>query len=135
MQELITRLKTLSRPTEQQKLLIALAENEARSPADEKKLKLLVAAELAAEKAAKARAKATKLIKAESDKKQAEERKARNHRLIQQGLLFDLAGLETVDRAELLGLLVTSKSLPADSEKRAEWKRVGAELMAEKGAK
>ena len=64
------------------------------------------------------------------------ERKARNHRLILQGLLIDFAELQTWDRAELLGALASmATSSTITAEKRADWKKVGAKLLAEKEPK
>lgn len=134
MHEIIEKLKALSRPTDQQKLLIVLADKSDRTQSDERKLKLLLAAEVAADRATKARAKATQLLKKESSKEAEKDRKARNHRLIQQGLLIDFAGLETMDKGELLGVLLEAKSTPVDDQKRAERKRTGDALLSEKKA-
>jgi hypothetical protein len=63
------------------------------------------------------------------------ERKARNHRLILQGLLIELAGLSDWDRGELLGALVAlreSQNVPP--ERRQQWKQRGDALLAEKGS-
>jgi hypothetical protein len=46
------------------------------------------------------------LIQAGKRQTHEAERKARAHRLIQQGVLFALAGLETRRRGELLGVLL-----------------------------
>lgn len=134
MHEIIEKLKALSRPTDQQKLLIVLADKSDRTQSDERKLKLLLAAEVAADRATKARAKATQLLKKESSKEAEKDRKARNHRLIQQGLLIDFAGLETMDKGELIGVLLEAKSTPVDDQKRAERKRTGDALLSEKKA-
>jgi hypothetical protein len=62
--------------------------------------------------------------------KKDEERKARNHRLIQQGALIDLANLQGWDKGLLLGgLLALSKV--ADENKK-NWKQQGNELLAKK---
>ena len=60
-----------------------------------------------------------------------EERKARAHRLIQQGVLFDLAGLEHRSRGELLGLLLAAAKTE-DPQRWAAWKQAGDALLAEK---
>ena len=60
------------------------------------------------------------------------ERKTRNHRLIQLGLLVDMAGLEGRSRGEILGCLQSQSAIPDD--KWAEWKRRGDALLAEKSA-
>ncbi len=59
--------------------------------------------------------------------------KARNH---SEGLLLDFAEIQTWDRAELLGALVSmATSTTITAEKRADWKKVGAKLLAEKEPK
>jgi hypothetical protein len=67
-----------------------------------------------------------------NDNKESE-RKVRNHRLILQGLLLDLAELQTWDRTELLGALASlDTSSTITTEQRTDWKNVGVKLLAEK---
>lgn len=127
----VAYLKALKSPTDMQVLMIALAEKQERTADEEKKLAALVKADKAAQRAAKARQAADRLIQSEQKAAKVAERKARNHRLIQQGILIDLAGLEGRSRGELLGLLLAA-SRHDDAEKWAEWKRRGDELLAEK---
>ncbi len=89
---------------------------------------MLVRAEQADERLRKARADVTKLLNAEK----TAERKARNHRLIQQGLLFDLAGLEHRGRDELLGALLALAKTD-DPTRWEQWKAAGKALLAKKG--
>ena len=56
------------------------------------------------DRAAQARVAAAQLIRDGKRQSAQAERKARAHRLIQQGVLFDLAGLEQRSRGELLGV-------------------------------
>ncbi len=58
-------------------------------------------------------------------------RKARNHRLIQQGLLFDLVGLESRDPAELAGALAALAEVD-DPARWAQWKTKGQTVLARK---
>ena len=58
-------------------------------------------------------------------------RKARNHRLIQQGLLFDLVGLASRDPAELAGALAALAELD-DPVRWAQWKTKGQAVLARK---
>ena len=118
-----------NRQPDQQELLALLYAKPNRTAHEEKQLGILTRAERAADRAAAARADVTKLLNANKDS----ERKARNHRLSLQGLLIDFAELQTWDRAELLGALV-SLATPSTitAEKRADWKKVGAKLLAEK---
>ena len=94
--------------------------------------KPLVRLEQANDRAAQARLAATKLIQANKRQSAKAERKARAHRLIQQGVLFDLAGLEHRSRGELLGLLLAAAKTE-DPQRWAAWKQAGEALLAEKG--
>jgi hypothetical protein len=126
--ERVEYLRRLKAPSEQQRLLILLAEKLDRSPADDRKLAVLVRAEKADERLGQLRASAARVVSEEK----AAARKARNHRLIQQGLLFDLAGLEQRSRGELLGLLLAAAKTE-DPQRWAHWKEAGDALLAEKG--
>lgn len=132
LQDRVTYLKGLKSPGDQQALLVLLAEKQQRTPQDEKKLAALVRAEKASVKAAKARQDAANLINAEKKAAKEANRKARNHRLILQGVLFDLAGLENRSRGELLGLLLAA-STTDDPQRWVSWKAKGDALLAEKG--
>jgi len=52
--------------------------------------------------------------------------------LIQQGVLFDLAGLEQRSRGELLGVLLAAAKTD-DTQRWATWKQAGDALLAQKG--
>lgn len=124
-------LKGLKAPTQAQQLLILLAEKPDRTAEDDKQLAVLLRAERAADRARAAQIQAAKLLGQRKDA----ERKARNHRLILQGLLIELAGLSDWDRGELLGALVAlreSQNVPP--ERRQQWKQRGDALLAEKGS-
>ena len=92
----------------------------------------LIRLEQANDRAAQARVAAAKLIQSSKRQSAKEERKARAHRLIQQGVLFDLAGLAHHSRGELLGLLLAAAKTE-DPGRWAHWKEVGDALLAEKG--
>lgn len=132
LQDRVAYLKGLKSPSDQQSLLVLLAEKQQRTSQDEKKLVALVRAEKASVKAAKARQDAANLINAEKKAAKEADRKARNHRLILQGVLFDLAGLENRSRGELLGLLLAAATTD-DPQRWASWKAKGDALLAEKG--
>lgn len=132
LQDRVAYLKGLKSPSDQQALLVLLAEKQQRTSQDEKKLAALVRAEKASVKAAKARQDAANLINAEKKAAKEADRKARNHRLILQGVLFDLAGLENRSRGELLGLLLAAATTD-DPQRWASWKAKGDALLAEKG--
>lgn len=132
--ERLAYLRGLKAPSDQQRLLMMLADKPERTADDDRKLAALVRAEKAAERAQKARADAARIINAEK----AAERKARDHELYQSAGLLILAGLvdtatgkPTRDRGELLGALV-SLAEAHDDEQRAAWKRKGDALMAER---
>ncbi len=132
LKDRVTYLKGLKSPNDQQALLVLLTEKQQRTTQDEKKLAALVRAEKASVKAAKARQDVANIINAEKKAAKEADRKARNHRLILQGVLFDLAGLENRSRGELLGLLLAA-SATDDPQRWASWKAKGDALLAEKG--
>lgn len=127
----IKHIKGLKSPNDQQALLVALAEKDNRSDLEEKKLAALIRAERASVRAMKARQEAASLIYAEQREAASAARKQRTNRLILQGLLFDLAGLETRSRGELLGLLLSASTM-TDQARWASWKERGDALLAEK---
>ncbi|MEI2781261.1 MAG: conjugal transfer protein TraD [Candidatus Competibacter sp.] len=120
-------MRKLKAPSEPQRLLVLLAEKPDRSPADDRKLAVLVRAERADERLGKLRASAARVVSEEK----AAARKARNHRLIQQGLLFDLVGLESRDPAELAGALAALAEVD-DPARWGQWKVKGQALLARK---
>lgn len=130
-------LRGLKAPSEQQRMLLMLADKPDRTPEDDRKMAALIRAERAAERAQKARAAAARIIDAEK----AAKRKARDHELYQSAGLLILAGLvdtetgkPTRDRGELLGALLSLAEAQVDDETRAAWKRRGDTLMAERSA-
>lgn len=131
--ERIEYIRGLRTPSEQQRLLQILAEKPNRSQEDERKLKALVRAEKAAQRAQKARADATKILDAEKEAA----RKARNHEMYLAAGLMGLAGLidkttgkPTRDRGELLGALLDLVKVE-DAARRTTWKRAGDALLAQ----
>ena len=132
LKDRITYIKGLKAPSDQQSLLVILAEKENRTSQDDKKLSAIIRAEKASIKAVKARQEVANLINAEKRAEKEAERKERNHRLILQGVLFDLAGLQSRSRGELLGLLLAAASNGIDPQKWEQWKRNGDALLAEK---
>ena len=128
----VAYLKSLKALSEPQQLLVLLTEKPDRSAADNQLLAALVRLEQANDRAAQARLAAAKLIQSSKRQSAKAERKARAHRLIQQGVLFDLAGLESRSRGELLGLLLAAAKTE-DPQRWAAWKQAGDALLAEKG--
>jgi len=124
----VAYIKGLKSPTDTQSLLVLLAEKADRTEQDEKKLRLLVTAEKASERAQRARLQASKVMADEKLKA----RKARNHRLIKQGVLMDLAGLQSRTHEELLGLLllVAEASGPEDWQ---NYKERGVQHLLQRG--
>lgn len=115
-----------------------LADKTERTAEDNRKLAALVKAEKAAERAQKARASAARIVNAEKEAA----RKARDRELYQSAGLLILAGLvdtstgaPNIDRGELLGALLGLAKVPADDQRRAEWKRAGDALLAERARK
>ncbi|MCP1608342.1 MULTISPECIES: conjugal transfer protein TraD [Pseudomonadota] len=131
-------LRGLKSPSEQQQLLLLLAEKPDKTPDDARKLAALVRAEKAAERAVKARADAARILNADK----LAERKARDRELYQAAGLLILAGLvdtktgmPTRDRGELLGALASLAGAEVDDTKRKAWKAKGDALLAGKGGK
>ncbi|MFA1684544.1 conjugal transfer protein TraD [Achromobacter dolens] len=131
--ERLAYLRGLRNPTEQQRLMLLLAEKIDRTADDERKLKALVRAEKAAQRAQRARADAARIL----DIEKTAARKARDHEMYQVAGLMGLAGLldkatgrPTRDRGELLGALMDLARIQ-DSEKSAIWKRAGDSLLAQ----
>jgi predicted ATP-dependent protease len=133
----VSYLKALKSRSDQQELLVLLAEKTDRTPKDEKNLAALVKAEKANVRAAKARQEAANLINAERKAVAEAERKARTYEMIQAAGLLSLAGLldtktgkPLLDRGELLGALLGLSKVPQDDPRRVEWKRAGDALVA-----
>ena len=134
LQDRITHYKALKNPSEQQSLFIILAEKIERTTLEEKTFSALVRAEKAMIVATKARQAASHLINTENRKAKEAERKARNHRLILQGTLIDLAALEGKSRGELMGLLLGAAAVD-DPQRWSDWKSKGDAYLAEVEAK
>jgi hypothetical protein len=128
----VLHLKGLKSPSDQQRLLLALADKQDRTPLDDRKLAALVKAEKAAERAQKARADAARIVNAEKKV----QRKARDRELfnaagllIMAGLVDTKTGLPTIDRSELLGALLGLAKVLPDDPRRSEWKKAGNTLL------
>ncbi len=119
-------IDALKKPSDRQQLLALLARKPAPSPDDAKTLAALIRAEKANERALAAQASAARLLKQRSDA----ERKARNYRLIRQGLLIDQAGLEHWPPEQLLGAL-SELAQDADPAHHARWRAHGAALATQ----
>jgi hypothetical protein len=101
-----------------------LTDNATRTKEENKQLEVLLKAERAKVLAKKATLAATKLLGANKDA----ERKERNHRLIQQGLLIDMANMQGWDKGELLGGLITLANTKITD--RSNWKHHGDAVLA-----
>lgn len=94
--ERIEHIRNKKSPSDQQRLLVLLAEKDDKTPKEEQDLKALVRAEKAvarlekaAEKVASSKTKVSKILKAERSAKE----KARTHELIKSAGLLIMAGL------------------------------------------
>lgn len=119
-------LKGLKSPSEAQQLFIVLAEKSARSEKEEKIFSTLVKSEKAEEKASAARSEVSSMLASEKEA----ERKARNHKLITLGLLFEFAELENASREILMGMVIDGAL--ADENQRRVWAKAGKEFLAKK---
>lgn len=126
--ERVLYIKGLKSPTEQQKMLVELSEKPELNVVEKRTMDAILRAEKALKRVDAARANADRLIS-----KIGEDpiRKARNHRLIQQGLLIDKAGLQDKPAGAILALLTEAKN--ADPTDWANWTVVGNQILAESG--
>ena len=135
-------LKGLKSRSEQQELLVLLAEKPNRTAQDDKKFNAIIRAEKASQRATKARQDAARLINEENRTAVKAERAARTHELCNSAGLLILAGLvdtktgkPAIDKGELLGALLGLAKVPAEDPRRKEWKRAGDSMLAEQSAK
>lgn len=126
-------IRGLKAPSEQQRLLLSLAEMTEIDAKNQRKINALIKAEKAAERAQKAKADAARIVNAEK----AAKRKARDHELyksagllIMSGLVDSKTGTPLRDKGELLGALVSMAEADISPERRAEWKKRGDALLA-----
>jgi hypothetical protein len=130
--EYIRGLKT---PSDQQRLLLLLSDKNEQSNEDKRKLAALVRAEKAAERALKAKASASRIVNADKEAtRKSRDRELYNAAglLILSGLVDSKLGQPIIDKGELLGALLGLSKVPKDDPRRAEWKRAGDALLAEK---
>lgn len=129
LEQLILLLKGQKSRSEADELTVLLYDNNNRTKEEERQLYVLLKAARAKTSARKAALAATKLLGAKGEA----ERKARNHRLIQQGLLIDFASMNEWSRGELLGgLMALANTKP---ESRIGWEKAGNTLLASKEAR
>ena len=142
LKDRVTYLQGLKSRSEQQELLVLLAEKANRNAQDDKKLNAIVKAEKASLRASKARQDAANLINTEKKAAAKAERTARTHELCNSAGLLILAGLvdtktgqPIIDKGELLGALLGLAKVTAEDPRRLEWKRAGDSMLAEQSAK
>lgn len=135
LKERLAYLRGLKAPSDHQRLLLLLADKPDRTPEDERKLAALVRAEKAAERAQKARANAARIV----NREKITVRKARDRELyntaglmILAGLVDSRTGMPLLDRGELLGALMELSRVSLEDERKAQWKRKGDALLAER---
>ncbi len=130
--ERVEFLKKASRITEEQKLLIALYdEREFLTAIQKRKFDVLVTAERAAAKAARAKAE----LRAIEDNEKKQSRKERNHELFKAAGLLSLAGLldkesgKPLDAGALLGALLDIAEQIKSPEKMKAYKQAGDVIL------
>jgi len=140
--ERIEHIRNKKSPSDQQRLLVLLAEKDDKTPKEEQDFKALVRAEKAvarlekaAEKVASSKTKVSKILKAERSAKE----KARTHELIQSAGLLIMAGLidsqtgkPIWDKSELLGALSSMAEANIDASKKEYWKKKGLGILNDK---
>lgn len=128
----VSYLTGLKKKADNQALLVALAENPARTPTEDRKLNALVALEKAADRHAEALAKAQRVIEGSDNEFARKKKKERDRRLILQGILFDLAELDNRSRGEMLGgLMALAQNAATNPDRWAVWEKVGDAKLAE----
>jgi len=115
---------------------VLLAEKPNRTAQDDKKFNAIIRAEKASLRATKARQDAANLINTEKKVAAKSERTARTHELCNSAGLLILAGLvdtktgkPAIDKGELLGALLGLAKVPAEDQRRFEWKLAGDALL------
>lgn len=140
--ERIEHIRNKKSPSDQQRLLVLLAEKDDKTPKEEQDFKALVRAEKAvarlekaAEKVAISKTKVSKILKAERNAKE----KARTHELIKSAGLLIMAGLVDSktgklvwDRSEFLGALTLMAEAQIDDIKKQSWKKKGNQILSRK---
>ena len=133
----VAYIKGLKTATEQQKLIVVLYEKQNPTAQEQKKLAVLVRAEKAAVRANEARQRASAIINAEKRAEAQAERKARNHELynaagllIMAGLVDTKTGKPLMDKATLLGALMSLGKVPQEDNRWQGWKTTGSEILA-----
>ena len=128
-------IKGKKKPTDQESLLVALAELENRDTDDEEKLQVLIQV-IKYEQAAKNKMLEFSKLQNESDER---DRKARTHELIQWGLVLVAAGwvdsktgkqrTPHLTRESLAGAISGMVDMPVHHQKWADWNETGAEIL------
>lgn len=134
IQNKVKELKESKTRTDEQELLLILHENKNRTAQENKEFDILVKYEKSLEQT-NARKQAAVNV---TQNKKKEERKSRDRKLYNAAGLLILAGLvdtktgdTKLDAGELLGAFIGLANLPADHQKRAEWKKTGDAVLAE----
>lgn len=125
LQQKITYIAALKKPSDTQALLLELAKLEQRTPEQDKIFNSLIKAEKAQDRANQQKIAVKKLLGAEKEA----ERKARTKRLIELGALFEIAGLNQRNPAELLGILLKTSEIAPDDPKWEIWREIGMECL------
>jgi len=140
--ERVEHIRNKKSPSDQQRLLVLLAEKDDKTPKEEQDFKALVRAEKAvarlekaAEKVASSKTKVSKILKAERSAKE----KARTHELIKSSGLLIMAGL--VDNVtgkpvwkleEILGALLYINDKNLIEKNKENWSKIGRDLISNK---
>jgi hypothetical protein len=126
-------IRGLKQPTDQQRLLLLLADLPTRTPDQDRQLAALIRAERAADRYAKARGAAARIVDAE--KRAA--RKARDHErykaaglMGQAGLLDQKTGQPIVDHEVILGGLLEIAQALSDPARMERYRRAGRAAAA-----
>lgn len=119
----------LKKPSPEQLLLSLLYKLANRTTDQNRKLSALISAERTADRLALQKAKVKRMLADEKAKEFRARKKTRMKQLIMYGELFELAGLETRSRGELLGMLQDMARI-TDQDTLAEFKNSGDKFLA-----
>ena len=132
LQARLAYIRGLKQPTDQQRLLLLLADLPAKTPDQDRQLAALIRAERAAERYARARGAAARVVDAE--KRAA--RKARDHELYKSAGLMIMAGLVDSRTGQpvhgvdvLLGALAAVANALSNPDQRIRFQEQGRKLL------
>lgn len=128
----VTMFKALKEPTLEQQLVVKLWELPKRTGPEETRMNQLFKKFWLLDQLEEASKKTTKILRAERSQTKAQERKEREHNLIEKGALFEMAGLHHWPADVLMGAILELSENGDDPEYIARLKGRGAPFLVER---